>query len=329
LLALLFVTVPYLWFLALVHAGVVPLGSLVPELFGGAQPLEQGPAPFVSAALYTVILIAAARVARALQQLFEELFNEALEERDRSLALHAEQSRTLTMLTSEIAHELENPLASIKGLSALVAKDVHGRAAERTQVLRGEVDRMQTILDEFLNFSRPLVPLILADTDLGALARDVARLHEGSAAERGVRIELVSEAAVSLACDPRKVRQVLINLVQNALEASPAQSMIDLTVERAANGVRVAVRDRGPGLSAQLGERVFEAGVTSKEYGSGIGLVVARSLARQHGGDVTLKEAADGGLTATLELPRHPPEDRAAAAPASSRSVAPQAELSR
>ncbi|HEX6243858.1 MAG TPA: HAMP domain-containing sensor histidine kinase [Polyangiales bacterium] len=330
LLALLAIAVPYLWLLAFVHTGIVPFGSLVPELFGGAQPLEQGAAPFFAAALYTLMLSAVARVARGLQQLFEELFNEAVEERDRSLALHAEQNRTLTLLTSEIAHELKNPLASIKGLSALVAKDVQGRAAERTQVLRGEVDRMQTILDEFLNFSRPLVPLSLASTDLGVLVRDVARLHEGSAAERGVRIELAVDADVKLACDPRKVRQVLINLVQNALEASPAHELIDLRVESRPNSVRVVVRDRGPGLSPQLGERVFEAGVTSKEHGSGIGLVVARSLARQHGGEVELSQAEGGGLVAALELPRAVPATNAAEAPVEAAPTAhPHAEASR
>ena len=212
----------------------------------------------------------------------------------------------MTLLTSEIAHELKNPLASIKGLAALVAKDVQGRAAERTQVLRGEVDRMQTILDEFLNFSRPLVPLSLSPTDLGSLARDVARLHEGSAAERGVQIEVDAEGPVRLACDPRKVRQVLINLVQNALEASPRGAQVTLAVEHAAAGARVRVSDQGPGLSPDLRERVFEAGVTSKEHGSGMGLVVARGLARQHGGEVTLEVGTGGGLSALLELPGAP-----------------------
>lgn len=304
LLSLLALAVPYLWLLAFVHARGAVVDSLLPQLYGGAQALEQSVAPFVAATLYTLMLMAVARVGRALQELFEEVFNEAIDERDRSLSLHAEQSRTLTLLTSEIAHELKNPLASIKGLAALLAKDAQGRAAERTQVLRGEVERMQTILDEFLNFSRPVVPLSLAPTDLGALARDVVRLHEGSAAERGVRIEVSAEERVQLACDARKIRQVLINLLQNALEASPRGGGIVLRVESSASEVRVAVSDQGPGLSPQLGERVFEAGVTGKEHGSGMGLQVARGLARQHGGEIVLEGCAGGGLRASLLLPR-------------------------
>ncbi len=130
-----------------------------------------------------------------------------MQERDRTLALHAEQRHTLTTLSAEIAHELKNPLASIKGLSALVAKDVNGKTAERVTVLRREVDRMQSILEEFLNFSRPLVPLALAETDLAHLAHDVARLHEGTSGERGVEIRVDSTHPVELTCDARKVRQ--------------------------------------------------------------------------------------------------------------------------
>lgn len=322
-LALLALAVPYLWLLAFVHRSGAPVPSLLPELYGGAQPLEHGAAPYVAATLYTLMLAAVARVGRALQEVFEEVFGEALQERDRSLALHAEQSRTLTLLTSEIAHELKNPLASIKGLGALVAKDVQGRAAERTSVLRGEVDRMQTILDEFLNFSRPLVPLSLSLTDLGALARDVARLHEGSADERGVSLEVQADPDARLACDARKMRQVLINLLQNALEASPRGGVVELRVESNAAGVRVAVVDQGPGLSPQLGERVFEAGVTSKDHGSGMGLVVARALARQHGGEVALEPGVNGGLVAYVRLPRTPAAPQAPAAASAEAARAP------
>jgi signal transduction histidine kinase len=210
------------------------------------------------------------------------------------------------LLSSEIAHELKNPLASIKGLAVLVAKDTEGRAKERMAVLRGEVDRMQTILDEFLNFSRPLVPLHLAETNLSALAHDVARLHEGSAAERGLSIEVDAPEKAALACDARKVRQVMINLVQNALDASPRGERVTLRVEPRERSLLTLIIDRGAGLAPELKDRLFEAGVTSKQHGSGIGLVVARGLCRQHGGDVTLSANPSGGVIAMIELPRMP-----------------------
>jgi two-component system, NtrC family, sensor histidine kinase HydH len=305
-ITLLLIVIPYFWLLAYVHSHDFIVSSLWPEVFGGPQAFEHSPAPWTAATLYTIMFNVAARVAYALQGLFQDLFSEAMQERDRSLALHSEQSRTLTLLTSEIAHELKNPLASIKGLAMLVAKDSEGRAKERITVLRGEVDRMQTILDEFLNFSRPIVPLRVSETNLSELAHDVARLHEGSAAEHGLVIEVDAPEQAALACDARKVRQVLINLLQNAIDASPRGGRVTLRVEHGEHSLRALIIDHGAGLLPELRDRLFEAGVTSKKHGSGIGLVVARALCRQHGGDVTLTANPSGGVIAMLELPRKP-----------------------
>lgn len=296
--------VPALWAFALVHTSGAPVPSLLPALFGSAQPIERTSAPWLAAGLYTLAMLIAVRVGAGLQTMFEQLHAAQLEERDRALALHAEQSRTLTTLSAEIAHELKNPLSSIKGLAALVAKDSTGRAVERMSVLRGEVDRMQTILEEFLHFSRPLVPLSVADLELGELVREVVRMHEASALERDVQVAVEEGREVHLRADPRKLRQVIINLLQNALEASPRGAQVFVACEQRAEHVRITVRDRGAGIMPELAPRLFEAGVTSKEHGSGLGLVVARALARQHGGELTLRDHPGGGALAELTLPQ-------------------------
>lgn len=244
-----------------------------------------------------------------------ELIDDALEGRDAALAAHAEQTRTLTTLSGEIAHELKNPLASVKGLAALIERgELSGKSAERMQVLRREVDRMQEILEEFLNFSRPLVPLDLREIELRELVDHVVDLHEGIAAER--HVDLVASGHARLRCDPRKIEQVLLNLVQNALEVAPSGSSIELVVrsldsrDSLAMSAQIIVRDAGPGLSDDLRGRVFEAGVTGKSDGSGLGLTIARALARQHGGELELGDRPDEkrGCEAILSLPHlsHP-----------------------
>jgi two-component system, NtrC family, sensor histidine kinase HydH len=299
--------VPGVWGMALVHAWGQPVPTLIPELFGQANELEHGLAPWVLACLYTVLLNAAARLGLQLREVFAELFEEAIAERDRALDMNTEQARALTTLSAELAHELKNPLASVKGLAALVARDVQGKAADRLHVLRGEVDRMQGILDELLDFSRPLVPLVMEDVELGELAHQVARLYEATAAEGGAQLQLSASTPVHLRCDPRKIRQIVINLIQNALDASadaPAEHrQIDLEVSARGGVALLTVADRGPGIAKEVAASLFEPGVTTKEHGSGIGLVVARSLARQHAGELTLGPRAHGGAVAELTLP--------------------------
>jgi signal transduction histidine kinase len=270
----------------------------LPAFGPGGSPVHS----WTAATLLAFLVVGGAGVGRAIRAVFDGMLRAALRAQQESLRLHAERVEELSALSAEIAHELKNPLASVKGLAGLLAPDVGGKAAERLGVLRREVDRMQAILDEFLNFSRPLVPLALGRVNLGALAREVAALHEGLAHDRGVALSVRGEVAGR--CDPRKVKQVLINLVQNALEASPEGSEVEIEVGALpGGGAALAVLDRGSGLDPLLVDRVFEPGVTTKPRGSGIGLTVARALARQHGGEIALSTRPGGGCAAELRLP--------------------------
>ncbi|GMU59695.1 MAG: hypothetical protein AMXMBFR34_14580 [Myxococcaceae bacterium] len=289
-----------------------PLADFVPALFGGVPRVSNGPLLLTRAGVLTVVIAGGVGVGFVMQRTWRAALAKALSARDEVLSTHDEAAKQLTTLAGEIAHELKNPLASVKGLAALLEKDVDGRAGERLTVLRREVDRMQDVLESFLNFSRPLVPLDAQPVALKDAVDSVVALHEGLARERGVSFNVEDWGVEPVKADPRKVKQVLINLVQNALEASPRGGVIDVLVARdGAFGVKVLVRDRGPGLHPETAERVFEAGVTSKPTGSGLGLTVARLLARQHGGEVTLAAREDGaGAVAELRLPATPPEAR-------------------
>ncbi|MFO0762388.1 MAG: HAMP domain-containing sensor histidine kinase [Byssovorax sp.] len=283
--------------------GVTP--NLVPSVFGGEIHAPTDPARFYATATFMSVVLPASRAIGArIRASMDEGIDATITARDEALAAYGEQMRELTAFSAEIAHELKNPLASVKGLAALVSRELDGKAGERMGVLRREVDRMQGILEELLDYTRPVVPLSCERSDLRALAEEVATLHEAMARDRGLRLAVSAPAEVTVVCDPRKVKQILVNLVQNAVHASPPESAIEIAVAPAEHGASIAVLDRGPGLDASVAGRVFEAGVTTKPQGSGLGLTVARAIARQHGGELTLDPRDGGGLAARLTLPR-------------------------
>ena len=302
LLALVGTQTVAIWAMAWIKLGGL-LPNFNPSLFGGDGLPGWNHAHVLWVAGFATFAVGLATfIGLGFRRSFDGVLRRGLEARHEVLRAHQERARELAALSGEIAHELKNPLASIKGLSALLAEDAGaGKPKERLAVLRREVDRMQAILEEFLNFSRPLVPLAVETVDLGALLAEVAEMHEGTARERNVRLVVRAEAQL-VRCDPRKIKQAVINLVQNAIEASPGGAAVEL--ESGGSGkVQARVLDRGPGVADELGDKIFEPGVTTKARGSGLGLTIARALVRQHGGDVTLAPREGGGTMATIALP--------------------------
>jgi two-component system, NtrC family, sensor histidine kinase HydH len=292
--------------LAVSTLGFVP--DVVPSsLGGGARSPQPAAMLYWKAAGLLFAIYWAAFVSHNVRQVFRQIAVDAIDARDEVLRNHDAHTRELTALTGELAHELKNPLANMKGLAVLIGRDLHGKPAERLAVLQGEIDRLAGILQSFLTFSRPLVPLSQEEVELGQLCESVIALHEGVAHAGSVALSTLKGEPVHASCDERKVKQVLINLVQNAIDASPPGSTVELVpLALSTGGVRIEVRDRGRGLAQVVREHLFEPGMTTKEHGSGLGLPLARALARQHGGDVALEDREGGGSIAVLTLPRAP-----------------------
>ena len=213
------------------------------------------------------------------------------------------QLRRLQSVGAKVAHELKNPLASIKGLCQLVARTPESeRTQERLAVVASEISRMETILHEYLSFSRPLEDLKAETLDLNALGRDVLDVVAGRADQAGVTLELEGQSS-PVQGDPRRLKEALINLVSNAIEATPTGGRVVLRVRANASGVTLEVRDTGRGISVEDLERLGTSFFTTRPNGTGLGVVLAQGVITQHGGTLEYKSTVGHGTTATIHFP--------------------------
>ena len=275
---------------------------------GPPLPLDPGYLAFVAGTVVALMFIGAG-VGLLLRSQLDGAAVELAASRAETLAAVQAQNRELSTLSSALAHELKNPLAAIQSLSGLVERKLvpGSREAEQMGVLTGEVHRLGGILDEFLNLSRPADGLNASVQDPAALLSMVVRLYSAAIRERGIELTVESGPCGPVRCDSRKVRQVLVNLIENALDHAPPQSRVTLALTADAGQARFSVSDEGPGPSPAALHRAFEAGFTSRAEGSGLGLTVARAIAHQHGGELTLEARPSGGAVATFSLPLETP----------------------
>ena len=224
--------------------------------------------------------------------------------REERLADAEEQLRRLQSVGAKVAHELKNPLASIKGLCQLVARTPEGeRTQERLAVVASEISRMETILNEYLSFSRPLEDIRPEPIELAELARDVLDVLDGRAVQAGVSLTIDGTAA-PVHGDPRRLKEALINLVSNAIEATPTGGSVKLRVRNAsAGGAVLEVQDSGRGITPDELERLGTSFFTTRPNGTGLGVVLAQGVITQHGGSLGYVSTVGKGTTATITLP--------------------------
>jgi signal transduction histidine kinase len=221
-----------------------------------------------------------------------------------------DRTREIEGAAAHLAHELKNPLASIKCLSAHLARAAEDpRTAERLAVVSAEADRMESIVDGFLSVSRGLGELSVGPTFPLELASELKLLLDIRAAEAGVTLEVVGRAGLQIEADAKKLRRVLFYLVVNAMQASSPGKTVTIQIVAPPEGgpVIIDVMDRGEGMCPEVLRRIGRPYFTTRPGGTGLGVAVARALVEQHGGRLEYESAPGRGTTARVELPRCPP----------------------
>jgi signal transduction histidine kinase len=207
-------------------------------------------------------------------------------------------------LAGELAHELNNPLFAILGLVelALVQVEPGTKTHERLTLVRQtglEMKELVRALHGFVRDPDELAVVPLQEVVAGAL--DLARRTSTS---KGIEIvERLPEQPILVEAVATHLKLVLLNLLTNSRQALPGEGTIAVTLSADAERATVEVSDSGPGIAPELGDQIFEPLFTTKPGGSGLGLAVSRTIARLHGGDLSLASGSEGAVF-VLELPR-------------------------
>ena len=241
--------------------------------------------------------------------------------------IESERLNALTMLAASVAHEIGNPLNSLNiHLQVLERKlkklspDAYAATSEILEVARGEITRLDFIIDQFLRAIRPTKPQLELQS-LNTLVTEAARFLKPELEDRRIRTRLVLEEKLPmLRVDGDKMKQAFYNLIKNAFQAMGTNGNLAITTESNEYEVRVIVSDTGKGISRESMGRIFEPYYTTKASGTGLGLLIVRRIVREHGGELGVTSEADVGTTITIHLPRGPKpvrmlEDKSSSAP--------------
>jgi signal transduction histidine kinase len=208
---------------------------------------------------------------------------------------------------SEIAHDLRTPLTAIKGLLVNLIDTARPDARPSLEIAEGETDRLIRLVNQLLDFSRwgaGRLELNRSLVDVGAIARNAVILSQGQARHRNLVLKAeVPPDLTTISADPDRLRQVVLNLLDNAIKFTPSGGRVTLTITQCESGIDVSVQDTGRGMNHQEQVHAFEAYYRGVGGGSGLGLTIARAIVEAHGGQMRLESSPGQGSRVWFTLP--------------------------
>lgn len=222
----------------------------------------------------------------------------------------AERMATVGRLSLKVAHEVRNPIAAIELNAELVGDLVKERggadmeeAATLVTAIREQVNALDAITEEYLAFARFPRPQYDEDS-VNEMVAALVEFVRPVAARQGSSVEATTDQTVPpMAIDRTLLRQAILNLVKNGLEALGRGGSLTVSTRRVDDHVEIAIRDTGPGIALDVGKRLFEQFFTTKPQGTGLGLYISRQIIEEHGGTLRWESAPGAGTTFTASLP--------------------------
>jgi two-component system sensor kinase FixL len=210
-------------------------------------------------------------------------------------------------MAAVVAHEVKNPLTGIRGAIQVIGGRLPAGSKD-VQIIGdiiARIDALNDLMKDLLLFARPPQPRVAA-VDVLSLLKNVRDLLRQDPALRGLRIDVTGDAIV-LPADAELLKIVVQNLLLNGAHAMQGQGLIQVVVTSADGLCQIAIADEGPGIPAEVLDKLFTPFFTTKARGTGLGLSTARRFVEAHGGTLAIESPATGGTTATIRLPVRPP----------------------
>ncbi|WP_394234902.1 PAS domain S-box protein [Niallia oryzisoli] len=216
--------------------------------------------------------------------------------------LKSEKLSVVGELAAGVAHEIRNPLTSIKGFIQLLQSEVVNQSY--TNVILSEIDRLEEIVKGFLSLAKPQPPH-REEVDPSILLQDVIHLFESQAILKNVEIvQKPSEDLPMMYCDSNQIKQVFINILQNAVESMPNGGSITIQGSKQNHeSLRFRFIDQGNGIPEERIKKIGEPFFSTKEKGTGLGLMISHKIIQEHGGIINIESVVDHGTTVEVTLP--------------------------
>jgi signal transduction histidine kinase len=246
------------------------------------------------------------RVYRIVHTLQER--EEQLQTRNQQL-ITADRLASVGTMAASIAHEVNNPLTTIKILIHSLKEEIPATvsAREDLEIVQGEIDKISMLVLRLMQFARPSEPS-LSPTDLGLTLGRVVELIRPKAQMAGIVIHEHNKAVPQVLADPAQMGQVFLNILLNAVDATPQGGTIKVITDAASSGdVVVTIWNSGAGLDPALADRIFDPFFTTKASGTGLGLSIAHMIMDKHNGTIRAIGHGDSGTSFRISLPRATP----------------------
>jgi signal transduction histidine kinase len=239
----------------------------------------------------------------------EESYRKLREQADQIIEIEGQLRRAdrlsaLGELSAGMAHEIRNPLGSIKGTAEILRDGVASDdpKLEFADILIKEVDRLNKVLEDFLRFARP-EPVELGRFTPNKVIEEVLELTRQQALRNRVEVEVVLAEDLEIPGRGEQIQQALLNLVLNALQVMPDGGQLKVSSTVHGNEVEIHVSDNGPGIALEDQDRIFNPFVTTRDSGTGLGLAITQRIIQSHDGHIHLESTPGHGSSFTLCLP--------------------------